>query len=352
MMAPGRAGGERAGMGKLDIHSRPRARQRLWLAWDHLRALAPPAAPRGGAAAQERRGAGSPGPRGVSAAATQRSPGGRAAPRVTRITPGASPVRVLLAEYRESWGLFAMLVRRTILVRYSQTIVGVGWAMLQPLALMLIFSTFFGFLARMPSDDIPYPLFFCAGLWAWQLAAQAVGQGSVAIVANGHIVGKVYFPRAMLPAAAVAVALLDLLAAAPALALVMLVYGAVPDPLGVLVFLLTLLATIALLLGVTLWLSAPQALYRDTAYLVSFLLQLWMFVSPVIYPASLVPEGWRTAYAMNPMAAFVEATRFAFAGGPPPAAEEIAAAILVSLAALLLGHRFFRLREAHFADAV
>ena len=110
----------------------------------------------------------------MSAVATQRGRGGPA-PRVTRNTPGAAPARALLAEYRASWGLFAMLVRRTILVRYSQTVVGVGWAMLQPVALMLIFSTFFGFLARMPSDGIPYPLFYCAGLWAWQFAAQAVG---------------------------------------------------------------------------------------------------------------------------------------------------------------------------------
>lgn len=275
-----------------------------------------------------------------------------AVPRLDRISPEPPALRGLLREYRASAGLFATLVRRTILVRYSQTAIGIAWASLQPLALMLVFSLFFGMLVRMPSDGIPYPLFFCTGLWVWQFAAQAVSQGSAAVLANSHIVGKVYFPRALLPAAAVAVALIDLLAAAPALLAVMLACGAVPDPLGLLVFALTLLAGGALLLGLALWLAALQVLFRDTAYLVPFALQVWMFASPVIYPASLVPEGWRLLYALNPMVAMVDAARFAFAGGPAPGAATLLPAFLVSLAVLGAGHRFFRRRQGQFADAV
>jgi lipopolysaccharide transport system permease protein len=245
-----------------------------------------------------------------------------------------------------------MLVRRTMLVRYSQTAIGIAWAMLQPLALMLVFSLFFGLLVRVPSDGIPYPLFFCVGLWVWQFAGQAVAQGSTAVIANDHIVSKVYFPRAMLPAAAVAVALVDMVAAAPALAAVMVAYGSVPDPLGILVFLGALIALCMLLLGLALWLSALQAFYRDVAYLVPFSLQLWMFVSPIIYPASIVPDAWRAIYGLNPMVAVVEAARAAFAGGPLPGSATLLPAFAVSITSLLAGHRYFRLREAQLADVV
>ncbi|HYE48754.1 MAG TPA: ABC transporter permease [Azospirillaceae bacterium] len=246
-------------------------------------------------------------------------------------------------------GLFAMLVWRILAVRYKQTLVGSAWAVLQPFLLMLVFTVFFGWLVRIPSDGVPYPLFFFTGLWMWSYLSQCFLAGAASVVANGHIVGKVYFPRALLPAATVAASVVDFLVGLPALAALMAWYGIVPG-WGLLAFPAAFLIATAMGLGLALWFAATWVFYRDTAYLLPFLAQLWMFASPVIYPLSLVPAEWRELYALNPMVGVAAATRWAFAGGPPVEPRLLLVSAGAALLVLATGYRYFRRREPLFTD--
>jgi lipopolysaccharide transport system permease protein len=270
--------------------------------------------------------------------------------RTIRIRParGWVPLRVgELWEYRE---LLFFLVWRDIKVRYKQTVLGAGWAVLQPIASMLVFSLFFGRLAHMPSDGIPYPLFSLAALVPWTFFANGISQASASLVTNQQLVTKVYVPRVAIPLATVLAGLVDLAIAGVVLVAVMLYSGRTPSARVIWLLPLSVLA-VAAALGSGLWLSASNVRYRDVRYVVPFLTQLWLFVTPVAYPTSLLPERWRAVYALNPMVGVVEGYRWALFGGVMSVTLVLASA-LGALLMLVTGAVYFRRVERTFADVV
>ena len=252
-----------------------------------------------------------------------------------------------LWQYRE---LLYFLVWRDVKVRYKQTALGAAWAVIQPLFMMLVFSLFFGRLAKLPSDGIPYPLFTFAALLPWQLFAHALTESSNSLVANERLITKVYFPRLVVPIAAVLGGLVDFAIAFALLLGLMGWYGVVPG-IQVLALPLLLLLAVMTALSVGLWLSALNVKYRDVRYTINFLIQFWLFATPVAYPSSIVPERWRALYGLNPMAGVVEGFRWALFGTEPPRAM-LAVSALVVLFLLVGGLYYFRRMEQQFADIV
>jgi lipopolysaccharide transport system permease protein len=253
-----------------------------------------------------------------------------------------------LWEYRE---LLYFLVWRDIKVRYKQTALGAAWAILQPVMTMVVFSIFFGRLAKVPSDGVPYPIFAYVALLPWQLFAFSLSESSNSLVASQNLITKVYFPRLVIPISSVLAGLVDFAIAFVILLAMMLYYGIVPTAAMALLPLFLLFAVVTAL-SVGLWLSALNVKYRDVRYTIPFLTQFWMFATPVAYPSSLVPEKWRALYGLNPMAGVVEGFRWALLGkthAPGPL-------LLVSVAAvtvlLIGGLRYFRKTESTFADVV
>jgi lipopolysaccharide transport system permease protein len=255
---------------------------------------------------------------------------------------------------RELWAyreLLYFLVWRDIKVRYKQTAVGAAWAVLQPLATMALFTLFFGRLARLPSEGIPYPVFFYAGLLPWTYFASSLAAATNSTVEHQRVITKVYFPRLFLPLSGVLGSLLDLSIASLLLFALLPVYGIVPGArLAVLPLFVALAIVTAFAVG--LWLSALNALYRDVRYAVPFLIQLWLFASPVAYSTSLVPEGWRWVYGLNPMAGVVEGFRWALTGRGTAPGTAIAVSVLAVLAVLVGGLVYFRKVESTMADMV
>jgi lipopolysaccharide transport system permease protein len=256
-------------------------------------------------------------------------------------------------ELREIWThreLFYFLAWRDIKVRYKQTLLGVAWAILQPVLTMVVFTLFFGRLAHMPSDGVPYPLFAYAGILAWTLMAAGVGASASSIVGSPTLVTKVYFPRMIIPGAAVLAALVDFVIAGGGLVFLMVRYGVAISP-----HMLLAVPLVALMFVLTCavggWLSALNVKYRDIRYIVPFFMQLWMFATPVIYPASLVPGKWRVVLALNPMAGFIDAFRNACFGRPIDPFGLITSTA-VTAAMLLLAVRTFRGVEQTFADYI
>jgi lipopolysaccharide transport system permease protein len=253
-----------------------------------------------------------------------------------------------LWDYRE---LLYFLVWRDIKVRYKQTALGAAWAILQPTLTMLVFSIFFGRLAKMPSDGVPYPVFVFAALLPWQLFAFALTESSNSLVASQNLITKVYFPRLVIPIAAVLAALVDFAIAFAVLLVLMLWYGIYPTP--AIVFLpFFLLFALVTALAVGLWMSALNVKYRDVRYTIPFLAQFWMFATPVAYPSSIVPEPWRTLFGINPMAGVVEGFRWALLGKSTGAGPLLFVSIGVVLILLLTGLHYFRKTESVFADVV
>jgi len=268
-----------------------------------------------------------------------------------RIRPSRGWVRL---DWRELWEyreLLYFFVWRDVKVRYKQTVIGAAWAVIQPVLTMVAFSLFFGRLAGIPSEGVPYPIFSYAGLLPWTYFASALTGSTNAVVQQGSIITKVYFPRLVLPAAPVAAALVDFGIAFTVLVGMMLWFGIVPTPAVLLLPLFVLLAVVAAF-AVGVWLSALNVLYRDVRYVVPFGVQFWLFASPVAYPSSLVPEPWRTVYGLNPMAGVIDGFRWALLGtGDAPGPMTAVSALVV---ALLLGSGllFFRRVERRFADIV
>jgi lipopolysaccharide transport system permease protein len=252
-----------------------------------------------------------------------------------------------LWEYRE---LLYFLTLRDVKVRYKQTALGAAWAIIQPLFMMLVFSLFFGRLAKMPSDGIPYPVFTFCALLPWQLFAHALTESSNSLVANERLITKVYFPRLIVPLAAVLGGLVDFAVAFVLLLVMMFYYGIVPT-LAIVTLPAFILLAILTALGVGLWLSALNVKYRDVRYTINFLIQFWMFATPVAYPSSIVPERWRALYGLNPMAGVVEGFRWALLGKQPPGAM-LAVSVAVVIAILIGGLYYFRRMEQEFADVV
>lgn len=271
-----------------------------------------------------------------------------AGPALTLIQPRAGWRGINGGElwrYRE---LLCFLVWRDIKVRYKQTVVGAAWAILQPVCTMVIFSVFFGGFARIPSDGVAYPVFVYAGLLPWLFFANAVSQASVSLVSQTHLLTKVYFPRLFLPAASIGVGLIDFGLSFAVYIGLMLWYAHVPGPAILLIpFLVSLTGVAALGAGVLL--AGLTVEYRDFRIVVPFLVQVWFFVSPVVYPLTIVPQSWRWIMALNPMTGIISGFRAALLGQPADWAA-LATAVVVSCGALTMGVLHFRRTERFFAD--
>lgn len=256
---------------------------------------------------------------------------------------------------RELWRhreLLAFLTWRNVLVRYKQTLLGAAWAILQPFFLMVVFSIAFGRLAKIPSDGIPYPVFAYAALVPWTMFASGLTQASNSLVGSSSLLSKVYFPRLAVPAAAILGSIVDFLAAFVVLIGMMVYYGRYPRVEAIAVVPALVLLAAATALGAGLWLSALNVRFRDIQYVVPFIVQLWLFASPVVYPASLVDGAWHTVLGINPMATVVEGFRWALLGsGPAPGWMALVSAV-VAVVLLVSGTLWFRRSEATFADVV
>ncbi len=266
----------------------------------------------------------------------------------------APPGRALELNLRELWAFRELLyffVWRDIKIRYKQTVIGAAWAVLQPFLTMVIFSLFFGRLARMPSNGLPYPVFYYSALLAWTYFAGALQNATATVVEQQRVITKVYFPRLVLPLAAVISGLLDFAIGLLLFLVMMLYYGIVPTVAALLLPGFLLLAVLTAL-GVGLWLSALNAIYRDVRYVVPFLVQFWLFASPVVYPSSLVPERWRWLYGLNPMAGVIEGFRWSLTGRGQPPSLLLAVSAGAVLLVLLGGLVYFQKMETTIADVV
>ena len=268
-----------------------------------------------------------------------------------RITPPRGWVELDLAEiwrYRE---LLYFFVWRDLKVRYKQTAIGVVWVVLQPLMAMLVFTLFFGRLAKMPSGGLPYPVFYYSALLPWLYFAASLTQATNTIVENEKVITKLYFPRMILPFSAVLSGLVDFGVGFILLMGMMVYYHMVPT-LATLMVPVFLLLAVMTALATGLWLSALNAIYRDVRYVIPFMVQFWLFASPVAYPSTLVPEKWRWLYGLNPMAGVVEGFRWALTGrGQAPGGLVLVSAATV-LALFFGGVVFFQKMEARIADTV
>jgi len=253
-----------------------------------------------------------------------------------------------LWDYRE---LLYFLVWRDVKVRYKQTVLGAAWAIIQPLFAMVVFSIFFGRLAKVPSDGLPYPIFTFAALLPWQLFAHALNESGNSLVANQQLIKKVYFPRLVIPLAAILAGLVDFAIAFLVLLGLMFYYGIYPT-LAIFTLPLFILFAIATALAAGLWLSALNVEYRDIRYTIPFLTQFWLFATPVVYPSSLVPESWRALFGLNPMAGVVEGFRWALLGKSGGMGPLLLVSVFMVIVLLIGGLLYFRRMEKTFADLV
>ena len=267
------------------------------------------------------------------------------------IEPARNQAQLNLREVWEYRDLLYFLTWRDISVRYKQTVLGAGWAVIQPFLNMVIFSFFFGKLAQLPSEGVPYPIFSFAALLPWQYFATAMASTSGSLVNNSHLFSKVYFPRLLLPLATIFPPVVDFCIAFIVLLGMMVFYHIAPTWNVVWLPALMLLAMVSAL-GVGLWTSALNVKYRDIRYIVPFLVQFGMFISPVVYPSSLLPEKWRMWYGLNPMAGVIEGFRWALLGSYPPPGLMMIISVTVALLLLVSGVFFFRRSEKSFADIV
>lgn len=266
------------------------------------------------------------------------------------IEPTRGLVRVDLAELWRYRDLLYFLTWREISVRYKQTALGLTWAILQPLATMLVFTVFLGRLARMPSDGIPYPVFSYLGLLPWTYFASALTRSSASLVGNANLLSKVYFPRILIPLSGTLSALVDFLIAFAILVVLMLAYGIVPAASVVLLVPLTIFMAFAAL-GVGLFFAALNVRYRDVQHAIPFVIQIWMYATPVVYPASLVPGNWKLLFALNPMTGIIEGFRAASLGRPLDWTQ-LGLSLVATLVAMIAGLWQFRRLEREFADVV
>ena len=266
------------------------------------------------------------------------------------IEPGNAGFEIGLHDlwrYRE---LLYFLIWRDVKIRYKQTLLGAGWAIIQPLFAMLLFTLFFGRLARIPSDGVPYPLFAYAGLLPWTFFANALTNSGNSLVGSSSLITKVYFPRVIIPSAAVLAGLLDFVIAF-LLLIPMLIYYSIPVTRNLLLLPVFVCLAIFLALGIGMWLSALNVKYRDIRYALPFLIQLWLFASPVIYPVSIMPERWRWVLALNPMTGIIEGFRASLFGGKLDALTTLTSAVL-TIVILIISFFAFRRVEDSFADIV
>lgn len=272
-----------------------------------------------------------------------------AAQHLTVIRPTKGFLHLNLGDvwyYRE---LLYFLVWRDIKVRYKQTALGAAWAVIQPVMTMLVFSVFFGRLAKVPSDGIPYPIFAYTALLPWNLFAFALTESSNSLVGSQNLITKVYFPRLVIPLASVLAGIVDFTIQFVVLLVLMAYYGIRPG-VAIVWLPLFLVLAIATALSVGLWFSALNVKYRDVRYTIPFLTQLWMFATPVAYPSSLIPQPWRDWSGLNPMAGVVEGFRWALLGKSTSPGLLLAVSIFAVLVLLTGGLFYFRRMESTFAD--
>lgn len=270
----------------------------------------------------------------------------------TVIRPASSWVPLNLRELWEYREILYFFVWRDVKVRYKQTVLGVAWAVIQPVFMMVVFSLFFGQLAKVATYGLPYPLFVYCGLLPWQMFAHGLGEASNSLVANERLLTKVFFPRLAVPLAAVASALIDFLIAFGVLVALMLYYGAAAPGVRVLALPLFVLLGLGTAFGAGLWLSALNVQYRDVRYTLTFLTQLWFFATPVAYASTVVPEAWRPLYGLNPMTAVVEGFRWALLPGAPAPGPLLWVSVAMVVALVGGGLYYFARMEQWFADVV
>src|SRR5215471_1918379 len=272
-------------------------------------------------------------------------------PPVLRIEPSKGWVSLKLHEFWEYHELLYFLIWRDVKVRYKQTALGAAWAIIQPFFTMVIFSLFFGQLAKIPSDGVPYPIFSYAALVPWMFFAHGLTQAPTKLVGSADLIKKVYFPRLAIPIAAVLSGIVDFALVFLVLLGMMLYYSILPT-LNALWLPLLLLLALVTSLGVGLWLSALNVQYRDVQYVIPFLTQFWLFATPIAYPSSLLHEPWRTIYGLNPMVGVIEGFRWALLGTDTAPGPIILASSVASLSILIGGALYFRRMEKTFADVV
>ena len=270
---------------------------------------------------------------------------------MVRIAPSTGWVPLKLQELWEYRELLYFLIWRDVKVRYKQTAIGATWAILQPLLTMIIFTAIFAHFARIPSDDLPYPIFAYAALLPWTYFASALNRSSASVVSEAHLISKIYFPRIILPIAGTVSGIIDF-AIAFVLLLGMMIWYHITPSWALVALPLFLLLTLATALAVGLWCSALYVRYRDVGLTIPFLTQCWMYASPVAYPVSLVPENWRFFYSLNPMAGVIEGFRWALLGtqGPDFAVMVVSAVVVAIL--LVSGLIYFKRMERTFVDVV
>jgi lipopolysaccharide transport system permease protein len=251
--------------------------------------------------------------------------------------------------YRE---LLYFLVWREHKVRYKQAAIGAAWAVFQPLMTLAIFTVIFGIFAKMPSDGLPYPVFAYVALLPWNFFSQAIGRSGISLVGNANLITKVYFPRLMIPLSAALVPLVDFVISFVMLLGLMAWYGIAPSWKGLIALPILLILILITTLSISLWLAPLNVSYRDVGYILPFLIQVWMYITPVVYPMSMIPRKWQFFYSLNPMAGVVESFRWALLGKESP---NMAAMSISTIAALLLfwgGLVYFRKMEGTFSDVV
>lgn len=254
-----------------------------------------------------------------------------------------------LWRYRE---LFYFLAWRDVLVRYKQTAIGVLWALIRPLLTILVFTVVFGRLAKLPSDGVPYPILVCAAMLPWQFFANAFSEAGNSLIANTNLISKVYFPRLIVPASTAAVAFVDFLISAVILAGLMIWYGFLPDWRLVALPLFVAMA-IGAALGAGLWVAALNVKYRDFRYIIPFIVQFGLYISPVGFSSSVVPETWRLLYSINPMVGVIDGFRWALLRGhEAPYWPSFMLSMALAVFLLLTGVFFFRRTERSFADVI
>jgi lipopolysaccharide transport system permease protein len=271
--------------------------------------------------------------------------------QILEIKPTRGWVSLKLQELWDYRELLYFLTWRDIKVRYKQTELGILWALIQPVLTMLIFSVIFGKLARVPSDGVPYPVFAFTALVPWMFFANGLSHSSNSLVGSARIITKVYFPRLTIPISAILSGAFDFALSFIALLAMIAYYGMHPGWMVVYLPAFMLLAVVAAM-GVGLWLSALNVKYRDVYFVIPFLVQFWMFATPIAYPSSLLPQPWRTLSGLNPMSGVVEGFRWALLGAQSGPSPLIIVSSLTSIALLISGMLYFRRVERTFADIV
>lgn len=287
----------------------------------------------------------------MSQPAVTEAPVGRQHTHVTRVAPSRGWFDLRLRQIWEYRDLLYFLIWRDIKVRYKQTVLGAAWAILQPVLTMVVFSIFFGRLAGVQSDGLPYPIFVFCGLLPWQLFAYALTESGNSLVANRALVTKVYFPRLIIPLAAVLAGVLDFAIAFAVMILLMLVYGIFPTSPALLALPALVVFALVTALAVGVWLSALNVEYRDVRYTIPFLTQIWFFATPIAYSSSLLPESVRAIYGLNPMAGVVDGFRWALLGAPAPG-PLLWVSVATVVVILFTGLLYFRRMERTFADVI